>query len=186
MICFVGTTAPSKSVAPRTVPERRLETTLPAFVPLEGFEELASRGYQLSLIPSIQVSAMEGSPPWSLAATHEAVVSPACCAAFKEKAAVAAKAAYDSTAAATAQVKQKAASRDWTKESQALGRAQQSAFGFYHPYPPFPPPSARTRPALAPRHVQRVWAGMQVCRKPCLVPVVASHRQHQPGGHCES
>lgn len=48
---------------------------------------------------------------------------------FKERAAVAAKQAYESTAAATAQVKQKAAARDWSKESQVLGRAQQSALG---------------------------------------------------------
>ena len=64
---------------------------------------------------------------------------------------MAAKAAYDSTAAATAQVKQKAAARDWTKESQALGRAQQSAFGF--PLPPHP-----TAPPPAPF---RACAGMQ-------------------------
>lgn len=48
---------------------------------------------------------------------------------FKDKAAVAARTAYASTAAATAQVKQKAAERDWTKESQALDRAQKSALG---------------------------------------------------------
>lgn len=48
---------------------------------------------------------------------------------FKEKAAVAARTAYESTAAATAQVKAKAADRDWSKESQALGRAQKTAMG---------------------------------------------------------
>lgn len=46
---------------------------------------------------------------------------------FKEKAAVAARTAYESTAAATLQVKQKAAEKDWSKESQALDRAQKSA-----------------------------------------------------------
>lgn len=49
------------------------------------------------------------------------------CAVFKEKAAVAARTAYESTAAATLQVKQKAADKDWSKESQALDRAQKSA-----------------------------------------------------------
>jgi hypothetical protein len=50
-------------------------------------------------------------------------------ASFKEKAAKAAQQAYDSTVQATAQVKQKAAERDWTREQQALGKAQKAALG---------------------------------------------------------
>jgi hypothetical protein len=50
-------------------------------------------------------------------------------ASFKQKAAQAAATAYESTVAATATVKQKAAERDWTKEQQVLGRAQKAALG---------------------------------------------------------
>ncbi len=54
---------------------------------------------------------------------------------FKQKAAQAASQAYESTVAATATVKQKAAERDWTKEQQVLGRAQKAALGCVCPHP---------------------------------------------------
>jgi hypothetical protein len=48
---------------------------------------------------------------------------------FKERASKAASQAYETTVAATATVKQRAAERDWSKEQQVLGRVQKATLG---------------------------------------------------------